>query len=168
MALQTNQINDGETAEFEVDLRNAVFFRQAGNLTFWAKCDSEVDFDMMEILLDGASVEPEAITVNENEWREYYVVFNNTENSHITFRYEKDGSVMEGEDACWVDTFTFKYCCEEDEGCGGSIISDVEEYVDAADCNCYNIAYQNTYFSITETTDDDWCRTNCFNEAGEI
>lgn len=165
MALQSNDIEDGESAEFDIIIHEAVLPKQEGILYFWAKCDSEVDFDFMEVLLDGDSVESGAVIVNDNVWAEYSV--NLDYNDYVRFSYEKDGSVTEGEDTCWVDGFRFVYCCYPEENCGG-IEEVIEEYIDTENCNCYNIASAGTFYSIMESVTDDWCRTSCFAETGII
>ena len=49
----------------------------------------------------------EILTITERQWQTYTIELQSGENT-ITWRYRKDDSVSDNEDAAWIDNIQFK------------------------------------------------------------
>jgi alpha-tubulin suppressor-like RCC1 family protein len=108
---QTNTTHDGIDAaqsggignSQESILQTTYTTNRAGAYTFWWKISSEAFFDFLEFRLDG--VAQTSISGNV-DWTLVRVPV--TTGTHtLQWRYFKDSSNSDGQDAAWVDQFTF-------------------------------------------------------------
>ena len=71
----------------------------AGLLNFDAKVSSEADYDFLVVYVDGEAVQSIS---GEQDWQTYSISM--TAGAHvISWRYEKDQLVSDGEDSAWID-----------------------------------------------------------------
>lgn len=75
----------------------------ANSLTFWYRVSSEVDFDFLDVDVDGQAV---VLSVSGIvDWTFAHIDVRGA--STVTFSYSKDSSMAVGDDAAWVDDITF-------------------------------------------------------------
>ena len=96
-SLQSAMITDNEVSDAVLQLP-----ADATSLTFWYRVDSEDDFDFLQVLIDDDLVLSATGSV---DWIES-ALLDVSSASTVTFRYFKDGSVSEGDDAAWIDDLT--------------------------------------------------------------
>src|SRR5690606_12306965 len=71
-----------------------------GTLTFWWKVSSESDYDWLEFSIDG-TLQSGRISGNVDWTKKTYTL---AAGAHtLRWRYSKDGSVVSGSDAAWLD-----------------------------------------------------------------
>ncbi|MFT5296134.1 MAG: outer membrane protein assembly factor BamB [Colwellia sp.] len=97
-ALRSGDIEDSQTSKI---LWQNVF--SAGTLSIDVKVSSETCCDMFYLLVDGIQV----VNSVSSEWQTYSTVLSSGQHT-IEFRYQKDGSVSNGDDAVWMDNITFE------------------------------------------------------------
>ena len=74
-----------------------------GTLSFYYKTDSESCCDMLELLIDGSTV----LSEHSSQWKQISRPL--TRGRHtIEWRYRKDGSVVQGKDALFIDNLQFR------------------------------------------------------------
>lgn len=91
------EITHGQTSDFTVEVPQG-----ATTVTFHYRVSSEDGFDFFRFLIDGVH---DFEASGEVAWTRTNADV--SEASTITFRYAKDGSVSEGEDAAWIDSLIF-------------------------------------------------------------
>ncbi|MCF2907860.1 M4 family metallopeptidase [Pseudoalteromonas sp. DL2-H2.2] len=97
-ALQSGDIDDNQESSFTV---TGEF--ESGILNFDLKMDTESCCDRFIVDIDGAAVLQAS---DVSQWQTHSVRVN-AGNHTITFRYRKDGSVSDGQDAVWLDNFVW-------------------------------------------------------------
>ncbi|MFM8420958.1 MAG: immunoglobulin domain-containing protein [Verrucomicrobiota bacterium] len=96
-AARSAKIGGYQSSEMRLPLRGP------GSLTFWWRTSCEEGWDYAEVLLDG---QRKGRMTGERNWAAMRVEV--PEGLHtVTWRYAKDGSTDEGEDAAWVDEVTW-------------------------------------------------------------
>ena len=99
-ALRSGSIGDGEASEILLPLSGPAVIR------FWWRVDSEGGHDALSFLIDGTTAtdvggQPTQID-DLVEWERRVVVV--PDGSHIiSWKYQKDSALHEGEDAAWLD-----------------------------------------------------------------
>lgn len=109
-ALQTDISLDGFDAARSPSIGNSadsafeMTFPEAGRLTWWWKVSSEQSFDFLQVFSNGSLI---ASISGEVDWnfRELAIPAGG---ARILFKYAKDGSVIQGADAAWVDQIHFE------------------------------------------------------------
>jgi len=97
-ALQSPEIAHNESTAFSTTVT------ESGILEFWAKTSTEVDYDFLEVTVNGLRI---LRLSGRKEWKKYvYYLPNNTSNK-IAWRYTKDTQDDGGSDQVWVDQVTF-------------------------------------------------------------
>lgn len=94
-AAQATPIGDGQNASFTIEITGPDL------LEFRYKVSSEFGFDFLTVSLDG---EEQLSFSGDIDWEISSLPI--SEGPHtVTFRYEKDGTLSEGADTAWLDTF---------------------------------------------------------------
>ena len=75
-----------------------------GTLTFWWKVSSEENFDFLRFFIDG--VEQSGAIHGEVDWQQRTNLISSGTHT-LRWRYEKDSSASEGQDAGWIDELHF-------------------------------------------------------------
>ena len=97
-AWQSGAISDNQTSRLETVVTGPATVR------FWWRVDSELDFDLLTVTLDG--VEKGIITGRNVPWQQMSMTI--PEGSHtLRWDYTKDESTSEGADAGWVSDLTY-------------------------------------------------------------
>ncbi len=98
-ALQSGDINDNEISSLKI-VANVT---NTGNISFYSKVSSEQNYDYLRFYIDDQEVGAWSGNV---DW--LYHSYPVSIGEHIfEWKYEKDGSVSNGEDAAWVDFIVF-------------------------------------------------------------
>jgi Leucine-rich repeat (LRR) protein len=96
-SLRSGDIDDSQESVVEFKTLFA-----AGTFSFDARVDSESCCDGLQIFVDGNSV----VTITSGQWETYSFELDAGEHV-IRFRYVKDSSASNGEDAAWIDNINF-------------------------------------------------------------
>ncbi len=103
-AAQSGHITDNQQSVLQANLGNAGATWPAGTLSFWWKVSSEEGFDFLTCRVDTRVVTPPIS--GDTDWQQVIVPL--TAGFHIvTWTYQKDVSVSDGDDAGFVDQITF-------------------------------------------------------------
>ncbi|MFD0772660.1 hypothetical protein ACFQZ2_01845, partial [Streptomonospora algeriensis] len=109
-SLRSGAITDDQTTDAVVTVPSG-----AVELQFWYRVSCEPTFDGLVVQLDGVD---EMGASGEVGWTRHTVDVTGV--SEVTFRYVKDGSVSEGEDAAWIDQVVFTLSGAESDPTQGS------------------------------------------------
>ncbi len=97
-AAQTGQVGHNQRSVMEFDVTGP------GNVTFWWRVSSEGNADFLRFRIDGVS--QTQISGTNSAWA--FVTVPVTNGAHtLSWSYEKNGSVVQGSDAGWVDDVTW-------------------------------------------------------------
>lgn len=97
-AAQSGPISDSQSSTMSITVTGP------DRLSFQWKVSSEEEFDELAFLFDGEVFGPVAPISGEQDWTPVNVAI--PAGTHrLSWRYSKDGSVSEGEDAGWLDDF---------------------------------------------------------------
>ncbi|MDY0337553.1 MAG: S8 family serine peptidase, partial [Candidatus Cloacimonadaceae bacterium] len=87
----------------QTELSVTHYVNQAGNISFWYKVSSELNYDKLYFLIDGVEKNNWSGSIN---WTQVsYPVSVGTHT--FTWRYSKDGSEFSGSDCAWIDHIIF-------------------------------------------------------------
>jgi RHS repeat-associated protein len=91
---QSGNISDSQQSWLQTTVEGA------GTVTFWWKASSEGDCDCLQLWVDG--VLRDSIS-GEEDWAQKTYTITTAGTHTIQWRYQKDGSIDEGDDCGWVD-----------------------------------------------------------------
>ncbi|GAB2918606.1 hypothetical protein ACFMQL_20490 [Nonomuraea fastidiosa] len=121
-SLRSAVISDNGTTDATVTIPD-----QATLVSFRYKVSSEEGYDKLTVLIDGTAVLEAS---GEVDWTEASADV--TGKSQVVFRYAKDGSFPEGQDAAWIDDLAFDIPGVEVDGSdGGTLAENVVSVVQA-------------------------------------
>jgi hypothetical protein len=96
-SLRSGDIDDEETSDVIVDVPSG-----ATSLSFWYRVSTEEDFDFLTVIVDSST---ELSVSGEVDWTQ--ATLDVTGASTVTFRYEKDVFIADGDDAVYIDDLQF-------------------------------------------------------------
>ncbi|ATC96681.1 hypothetical protein [Pseudoalteromonas tunicata] len=96
-SIRSGEIGDSQQSELSL---SGLF--TSGTLNFDAMVISESCCDALVVEVNNEH----RLTIVGNQWQTFSIILQTGENT-ITWRYRKDGSVSEGEDAAWIDNIQF-------------------------------------------------------------
>ncbi|MBE0365560.1 hypothetical protein PULV_b0160 [Pseudoalteromonas ulvae UL12] len=97
-SIRSGEIGDRQQSEISL---SGLF--ASGTLSFDAMVSSESCCDKLVIDVNNEEI----LTITERQWQTYTIELQSGENT-ITWRYSKDDSVSDNEDAAWIDNIQFK------------------------------------------------------------
>ena len=97
-ALQSPDITHNESTAFSTTVT------ESGILEFWAKTSTEVDYDFLEVTVNGEVILSLSGT---NGWKKYEYYLPTNTSQTIVWRYIKDTQDDGGSDQVWLDQVTF-------------------------------------------------------------
>jgi subtilisin family serine protease len=98
-AARSGAIGHNQTSQMQVTVNCGT----GGNMSFWYKVSSESNYDYLRFFVDGAEITQWS---GEQGWAQYTRAVTGG-NHTFAFRYSKDGSVVNGSDAGFVDDIVF-------------------------------------------------------------
>ncbi len=79
-----------------------------GTVQFWYKVDSQENFDLLTFSIDSNVL----LTASGDSGWQFFEAPLTTGAHTLEWRYTKDGSITEGEDAAWIDDLQFLVGCD--------------------------------------------------------